>query len=32
MRVSFEGAGCHVVTLNEVVCQPPGQVYQRQEM
>jgi AraC-like DNA-binding protein len=32
MRVTFEGAGCHVITPNEVVCQPPGQVYQRQEM
>lgn len=32
MKVSFEGAGSYVITPNEVVCQPPGQVYQRQEM
>jgi AraC-like DNA-binding protein len=29
ISVRFEGAGHHVVTPNEVVYQPPGQVYQR---
>jgi AraC-like DNA-binding protein len=30
--VSFEGAGAHVVTPNEVVYQPPGQMYRRNEL
>jgi Bacterial regulatory helix-turn-helix proteins, AraC family len=32
ISVSFEGAGDYVVTPNEVVCQPAGQVYQRTQL
>jgi AraC-like DNA-binding protein len=32
LSVSFEGAGCHVVTPNEAVYQPPGQIYRRTKL